>query len=235
MAGTDIKEKYKHLSKLDKFILQCISCGDCREATDYTSDPPKHGVCAVRDHTTGFEPFFGRGKMQIIRSLWQGKLELSKDMAEVIYQCPTCNACSEACWYKINTVDFYEALRAELVDAGCGLDAHAPMNKAMVNALNPYDRVNKQKNDWMKELDFKVKDATTETADVLYYVGCTAALTPDIQEVAVKTASILHKLGVDFAVLGEHEICCGSVAMRTGDKQAFNAVAERNVDIFKKI
>ncbi len=44
-------------------------------------------------------------------------------MAEVIFQCPTCNACAEARSYDMDNVELYEALRAELVDAGCGLDA----------------------------------------------------------------------------------------------------------------
>jgi len=84
MTVFDPKEKFKNLAKIGPNVLQCIACGDCRELTDYTSDPPRWGVCVAKDHTSGFEPFFGRGKMQIIRSLWQGKLELSKEMAEVI-------------------------------------------------------------------------------------------------------------------------------------------------------
>ncbi len=228
------KEKYKRLSKLGDIILQCISCGDCREATDYTSEPQKWGVCVARDHTSGFEAFFGRGKMQIIRSLWQGKLQLSKDLGEVMYQCPTCNACAETCAYDMDNTAIYEALRAELIDAGCGLEAHIPMNKAMVELLNPYERDNKQKKDWLGKLDFKIKDATKEKADVLYFVGCTAALTPEIQTVAINTAKILKKLGIDYSVDGEYEVCCGSVAKRTGDLKAFNSVAIKNYELFKK-
>ena len=78
------------------------------------------------------------------------------------------------------------------------------------------------------------KDANTEQAEILYFVGCTAALTPDIEEVAVNTAKILKKLGIDFSVFGEHEVCCGSVAMRTGDRKAFNTVATKNYEMFKK-
>jgi len=63
----------------------------------------------------------------------------------VIYQCPTCNACSEACAYDMDNAVIYEALRAELIDAGCGLEAHIPMNQAMVELLNPYQRDNKEK------------------------------------------------------------------------------------------
>lgn len=234
MTEISLKEKFKHLSKLEQMILQCISCGDCREATDFSSDPPKWGVCVARDHTPGFEPFFGRGKMQIIRSLWQGKLELSKDMAEVIYQCPTCNACSEACFYDIDNASFYEALRAELVDAGYALDGHKEMNQAMTDLLNPYQRDKKQKNDWLEKLDFKIKDASSEKADVLYFVGCTTALTPQIQTVAINTAKVLKKLGVDFSIFGENEVCCGSVAIRTGDRKAFNYVFDKNLDLFQK-
>ncbi len=234
MTEFDPKEKFKHLAEIGPNVLQCIACGDCREQTDYTADPPKWGVCVAKDHTSGFEPFFARGKMQIIRSLWQGKLELSKEMAEVIYQCPTCNSCSEACAYDMDNVAMYEALRADLVEAGCGLEAHVPMNKAMVELLNPYERDNKLKNNWLEKLDFKVKDANKEQAEVLYYVGCTAALTPDIENVAINTAQIFKKLNIDFSVFGEHEVCCGSVAMRTGDRKAFNTVATKNYELFKK-
>jgi heterodisulfide reductase subunit D len=234
MTEFDPKEKYKHFAKIGDMLLQCIGCGDCREATDYTDDPPKWGVCVARENTSGFEPFFGRGKMQIIRSLWQGKLNLSKDMAEVIFQCPTCNACAETCAYDMDNAVIYEALRAELVDAGCGLEAHVPMNKAMVELLNPYQRDNKQKAEWIKKLDFEVKDASSETAEYLYFVGCTASLTPEIETVAINTAKVLKKLGVDFSVLGEQEVCCGSVAKRTGDLNAFNFVATKNYELFKK-
>jgi heterodisulfide reductase subunit D len=215
-------------------LLQCISCGDCREATDYTSDPQKWGVCVARDNTSGFEAFFGRGKMQIIRSLWQRKLELSKDLAEVFYQCPTCNACAETCAYNMDNAVIYEALRAELVDAGCGLEAHIAMNKAVIELLNPYERDNKQKSNWLERIDFKIKDATKEKTDLLYFVGCTAALTPEIQNVAINTAKVLKKLNVDFSVFGKFEICCGSVAKRTGNLNAFDFVLEKNYDLFKK-
>ncbi|MFX0102492.1 MAG: (Fe-S)-binding protein [Candidatus Hodarchaeota archaeon] len=234
MADTNTNEKYKHLSKLQEHILTCIACGDCREAVDATSEPRKNGVCVARDHTEGFEPFFSRGKMQIIRSVWENKLELSKELAEVFYQCPTCKACADTCPYDIDNVGLYEALRAELVDAECGLESHYSMNQAMVEQSNPYGRDSKLKAGWVEKLDFKVKNADEGSVNVLYFVGCTASLTDDIQSVAINTAKILHKLGVDFAVFGENEVCCGSVAMRTGDREAFAKVAAKNKELFEK-
>jgi heterodisulfide reductase subunit D len=228
------KDKYKHLSKFGDTLLQCVSCGDCREATDFTANPPKWGVCAVRDHTSGFEPYFGRGKMQIIRSLWQGKLELSTDLAQVFFQCPTCNACAETCAYDMNNALLYEALRAELVDAGYDLEAHRMMNDSLMNHFNPYQRENDQKGAWIKGFGHKVKDVSREQAEILYFVGCTAALTPEIQTIAINTIEILTKLRVDFALFGEREVCCGSVALRTGNIKAFNAAVSQNYSLFKK-
>lgn len=228
------EKKYKHLAKLSDIVLTCISCGDCREATDITDNTQKWGVCVAREHSPGFEPYFSRGKMQIIRSIWQGKLNLSKRLGEVIYQCPTCNACAEVCSYEMDNAALYEALRAELVDAGCGLEAHVPMNNAMVELLNPYGRDNKEKAKWTEQLDFKIKNANSEQAEVLYFVGCTASLTDDIRSVAINTAKVLKKLNVDFSIFGENEVCCGSVAMRTGERKAFASVAEKNMDLFRK-
>ncbi|MFX0030367.1 MAG: (Fe-S)-binding protein [Candidatus Hodarchaeota archaeon] len=232
--STAIENNYKYLSKVKEQFMQCISCGDCREAVDYSSDPQKWGTCVVREHTAGFEPFFGRGKMQIIRSIWEGKLGLSKELAEIFFQCTTCNACSLTCFFNVDNAACYEALRAELVEAKFGLDAHRSMNKNLIELNNPYGRDNKEKNEWTNRLDFKIKNAMDEMTDILYFVGCTAALTPEIQNVAINTAKVLNNMGIDFTILGEHEICCGSVAMRTGDRSAFIKAAMKNVEIIKK-
>ena len=37
------------------------------------------------------------------------------------------------------------------------------------------------------------------------------------KKVAVATARLLDKAGVDFGILGKNEICCGSTVLRVGD------------------
>ena len=240
------KDKLQYLLKVKDAALSCVHCGQCR-----IPQWPLKGirdVCPVykTDITAKFEPFFARGKNIILKGLLWGDLPLSKEISEIFFQCSLCGACQEFCHNAHNeNIDFknhgwmsqvevFEAIRADLVEAGLALEAHIPMNKAMVELLNPYGRDNKQKDDWMSQLDFKIKDASTENADVLYYVGCTAALTPKIQKVAIDTAKIFHKLCIDFSVFGSKEVCCGSVAMRTGDRKAFNEVAEKNTNLFKE-
>ncbi|MFX1275947.1 MAG: (Fe-S)-binding protein [Promethearchaeota archaeon] len=226
--------------------LACVQCGQCRAA-----NWPEKGfyyVCPVlkTDITPKFEPFFSRGKNMILKGLFWGDLELSQEISDIIFQCTLCGSCEDFChnshneYVKFKTHDWidhvnvFEALRADLVEAGYPIEAQIPMNRALVELLNPYERDNKEKSNWIEKLDFKIKDAIQEDVEILYFVGCTAALTPQIQNVAIDTAKILNKLGINFGVFGEKEICCGSVAMRTGDRKAFENVAEKNVKLFEE-
>ena len=243
---TEIKEPLKNLSKLEEAALACAQCGQCR-----TANWPSKGIfdsCPVykTDVVPKFEPYNARGKNLIMKGLFWGHLELSQDISDVIFQCTLCGLCEEVCFNSQNEnfdfplhnimdhVNTYEALRADLVAAGFPIGSQVPMNKAMVELLNPYERDNKEKFNWIEELDFKIKDASKEDAEILYFVGCTSALTPQIRRVAIATAKIFNKLGIDFSVFGEHEVCCGSVGMRTGDRNSFEKVAEENAKLFKE-
>jgi len=240
----ETKEQLKNLSKFEEAALACAQCGQCRVA-----NWPSKGIfysCPVYKVNRSFEPYNARGKNLIMKGLFWGHLQLSQDISDLIFQCTLCGLCEEICFNSQNEnfnftlhnimdhVNTFEALRADLVEAGFPVESQVPMNKAMVELLNPYEQDNKAKLNWTKELDFKVKDANTEDAETLYFVGCTSALTPQIKRVAIATAKIFNKLGVDFSVFGEHEVCCGSVGMRTGDRKSFGEVAEQNAKLFKE-
>ena len=243
---TEIKEQLKNLSKFENAARACAQCGQCRVA-----NWPSKGIfysCPVykTDLVPKFDPYFARGKNIILKGLFRGDLKLSQEISDLIFQCTLCGLCYEFCFNSLNEnfdfplhgimdhVNVYEALRADLVEAGFPIESQVPMNKAMVELLNPYERDNKEKLNWTEELDFKIKDAHKEDADTLYFVGCTSALTPKIQRVAKATAKIFNKLGINFTIFGEHEVCCGSVAMRTGDRKAFKKVAEENTKLFRE-
>jgi Fe-S oxidoreductase len=240
---TEIKESLKNLSKLEEAALGCAQCGQCR-----VSNWPSKGIfysCPVYQTHSSFEPFNARGKNLIMKGLLWGHLKLSQDISDVIFQCTLCGLCEEVCFnsqsdnfdfpmqHIMDHVNTYEALRADLVAAGFPIESQVPMNKAMVELYNPYERDNKEKIKWTKELDFKIKDASKDDAEILYFVGCTSALTPQIKQVAIATAKIFNKIGIDFSVFGEYEVCCGSVGMRTGDRTSFEKVAEENTKLFK--
>ncbi|MHA1310832.1 MAG: (Fe-S)-binding protein [Candidatus Helarchaeota archaeon] len=240
-------ESLKNLKKVQGAALSCVSCGQCRNPIW----PSKNiiGVCPVynTEYTPKFEPYFSRGKNTILKGLLWGELNLSQDLANIFFQCTTCGACEEFCHNSYNqNIDFpthrwmenvkvYESLRADLVEAGFALEEHKEMNKALQKLKNPYNREPHAKLEWTKDLDFKIKDASKEPVEYLYYVGCTSALSLKTQNIAKATAQVLQKLEIDFGILGENEICCGSVAKRTGDLKVFNQVKQENIEQFKRL
>lgn len=239
-------EGLKNLEEVKDAALSCAQCGQCRVA----NFPVKgiYYVCPVykTDKTPNFEPYYARGKNIILKGLFWGDLKLSQEISDIIFQCTLCGACEVFCHNAFNeNIDFanqrwmenvkvFEALRADLVEAGFPIEGQVPMNKALVELLNPYGRDNKEKLKWTEKLDFKIKNANEENAEVLYFVGCTAALSPQIENIAIATSKIFNKLEVDFSIFGEKEICCGSVAMRTGDRKAFQDISEKNIALFKE-
>ena len=243
---TELKESLKNLSEFENAALACAQCGQCR-AANWPSKGIFHSCPVTKvDGIAKFEPLLARGKNLIMKGLLWGHLQLSQEISDVIYQCTLCGLCEEVCFNSqsesfdfplhniMDHVNTYEALRADLVEAGFPIESQVPMNKAMVELLNPYERDNKEKVSWTEKLDFKIKNANTEDAEILYFVGCTTGLTPDIEKVAIATAKLFNKLGVDFSVFGEHEVCCGSVGMRTGDRKSFGIVAGKNTELFKE-
>ena len=66
-------------------------------------------------------------------------------------------------------------------------------------------------------------------SEVLFWVGCSSALLDRNQEIARATASLLKAAGVQFAILGREEKCCGDPARRTGNEFLFEKLASENI------
>lgn len=68
--------------------------------------------------------------------------------------------------------------------------------------------------------------------NTLYYPGCLTKYTqPEIQENYEK---ILKKVGVDYIMLKELELCCGSPAIRAGYKKDFKDIKKKNLKLFEE-
>jgi len=89
-----------------------------------------------------------------------------------------------------------------------------------------------KRGDWAKGMD--IKDANKTKVDVLYFVGCQTSFNKDMWKVAKATANILGKAGVNFGILGDTEICCGSRAFQMGYEKEFIDQAKKNIAAIKK-
>ena len=75
--------------------------------------------------------------------------------------------------------------------------------------------------------------AEDRDVDILYWVGCTAALEDRSTRVARALAKVMKLAGVNFGILGAEESCCGDPARRLGNEYLFQMQAKKNIEILK--
>ena len=73
--------------------------------------------------------------------------------------------------------------------------------------------------------------ANNETPEVLFWVGCAGSFDQRAQKITKAFASILHKTGIKFAILGKEEMCNGDPARRAGNEFMFQMMAYQNIQV----
>ena len=98
---------------------------------------------------------------------------------------------------------------------------------------HPWRGTTSSRLDWAQGLDVRTL-AEHPQAEVLFWVGCTAALEERSQSVARSMASVLKRAGVDFAVLGHEETCTGDPARRMGNEYLYQILAQQNIETLNR-
>ena len=85
-------------------------------------------------------------------------------------------------------------------------------------------------------MDFTIKTMAEYAAEgkmpeVLFFVGCMGSFDDRAKKVTKSLCKILHKVGVEFAVLGQEESCNGDPAKRAGNEFFFQMMAHTNIEI----
>ncbi|TFF86328.1 MAG: (Fe-S)-binding protein [Promethearchaeota archaeon] len=231
------KSEYKYLEEVRDMIEACYRCGDCRVA--YRPAVGRYLVCPVRENIPGkWEPFFARGKIMLANGLLKNEIKPSQELADIIFQCMTCGSCQTICNQSYNPTlnhplsqfmdhpKIWEALRAELVERGFSIPRHSEILKYCKENHNPYFEKHEDRTNW-------VPDGKTfpEEAEYFLFMGCTEPYR--IPEILEKTIKILDAAGVEYT-LSKDEWCCGSVALRAGNRPLAEELVKHNFEILKK-
>ena len=70
--------------------------------------------------------------------------------------------------------------------------------------------------------------------DVFWFVGDYASYHPRVKKVTIAFAKLLHKLGVDFCILGPDEHSDGDSQRLAGERGLFEMLAEKNAKMLSK-
>ncbi len=68
--------------------------------------------------------------------------------------------------------------------------------------------------------------------NTLYYPGCLTKFA--LKDILEKYKKILEKEGIDFIMLGDKELCCGSPIKNAGADKDFEDLARKNFKVFKE-
>ncbi len=219
--------KFTELQKLEKYIDTCGKCGDCSTSGTQASTAKRHvdRPCPVKN-VLGYEAYSARGRIMVLKNVLGGKLKISKELLDWAYSCTTCASCKETCLAVeggIDTPSMIEALRCDLVSSGNVIGKHKEIVDSVMKNGNPYGEPAAKRLDIIKGRHAAAK------ADVLLFLGCTAAYREPAM--AAGAVGLLERLGVPYAMLAD-EGCCGSILKRCGYAAEFASNAKRNIAAF---
>ncbi|MGQ9641351.1 MAG: (Fe-S)-binding protein [Candidatus Bathycorpusculaceae bacterium] len=192
-------------------LLECIQCGTCT------------GSCPVA-RKAGLNI---RKYMREVATL--GKLTIHPQ--NEVWSCTTCSTCGVRCPKEINPYEFLIDIRSMAVEEGQISTTIRDALESIFKNGNPWGRIRSKRSEWSQGLNLK---HISQGAEILYYVGCTAAYDTRIQEVAKSLVKCFEKAGLNFGVLGDEENCCGSEVYGMGEKGLFDFLMEENMKTFNK-
>lgn len=216
---------------LDAFA--CMECGRCQDICPaFNSEKPlspKMIIFNLREHLKKNTGKIIKKKRDDLISLMQGVYTEGE-----IWTCTTCGACMHVCPVEIEHIRKIIGVRQGQVL----MESKFPSElnnffRSMETNSNPWGIGFSERANWSEGLDVKLLSENPE-AEYLFWVGCAGSFDEEGKKIARAMVKILHKAGINFAILGTEEKCCGDSAKRLGNEYLFQMQAGENIDNFKK-
>ncbi|GAI76897.1 unnamed protein product [marine sediment metagenome] len=177
-------------------VYTCASCGYCRFG------------CPVYNEI-GFESLTVRGRMQILKKILEGKMELTKPIIESIYMCAQCENCNIRCPTGVDFVKISEALRETLLKNRLAPEVQLMLTENLARDSNPFREPLEERGAWLPS-DYP----QCKKSENLYFVGCTGSYS--LNRIPKSIMRILDNIGFEYTLLGSEERCCGSPILKGG-------------------
>jgi len=213
-----------------KALLDFVSCVDCGRCQD---------VCPA--HQSG-KPLSPKAVMMHLRkqlleektTLLRGESNSQPMMDQSVtpdelWACTTCGACMQVCPVMNEHIPTLVELRRAQVMMESAFPAELnPAFRGLETNGNPWNLGAHERARWCEGLAVPLMAERGE-AEYLWFVGCAGAFDDRGKQSSRALAKILIAAGVDFAILGTEEKCCGDPARRSGNEYVAQMLAEENV------
>lgn len=173
-----------------------------------------------------------KGRNRTMLGLLEGKFDITPSVVKAAFECTLCGNCDR--WCAMKNTEHTRAFREHLLKSGVEpMKEHASILASLKSYGNPWFQPRSARNRWTRGLD--LPKATPDRQEVLFFAGCTSAVMKPLVPSLVASAKLLKRAGVDFAVMGQDEPCCGSTLWRVGQSEAFEKLEKENFGKFKAL
>ena len=227
------------LEEYKKDMLRCVRCSCCKFIPlSSLFKSHRFSVGCPANKQMNFHSYSGSGKLITALSLLENRVDYSPEFLDIVYRCSLCGMCDVSC--RMGTdMEVYEIiheLRVKCVEDGKGpMPAHKPVIESLKNYDNVWVQPRNRRGLWAKGMNIKNLAKKGETAEVLYFVGCSYSYSAEMKRIPQQTASLFQKAGVDFGILGEKELCCASPIYMVGDQKLFEEYARKNIQMINDL
>ena len=204
-------------------LYQCLRCAFC---LDVSSAGRTSQRCPSYEYGS-FEAYSARGRVATARAILEGEIDYDAKVAERIFSCTLCGACSADCMKNIDLRKVYQGMRNDMAGLGLIPRGLAQVADETFTQRNPYAKAHGERFAWLKDrshLDRRAKTA--------FFVGCTPSYVR--RSTASEAVSLLDKLGLDYTIASE-EWCCAHPLMSAGQPERAAEFMRHNLESFEKL
>jgi len=205
----------------DEEPLYCVRCGLCLS------------VCPGYRQTLN-ETDSPRARVALVRAVKEGLLDAPDDQySAAFFRCLLCGSCSFVCPSGVAVDRILEMTRGELAHLGLLPEALASLDERIAQYRNISAENNEGRLIWADNLPTPPTGLGKERAEVAYFVGCVGSFFPRSYSIPQSLVQIFDRAGVDYALLGGAEWCCGYPLAINGEVEKARDLIAHNVEAVK--
>jgi len=225
----------KYYWDLRKSAEHCCRCSTCKWINSWEIKSARFAKVCPSSSYCLFDAYSCQGRMDIALALIDGRLQYedSPRLLDIIYMCQACGGCDVQCkaGKDMEPLRVMLEMRAKLVGDGQILPAHMPLIDSLRKEDNMVMKPKAERGKWAEGL--KVKDITTEKAEVCFHAGCQPSFDEEMWPVVRGAVTLLKDMGVDVGIMGKDESCCGGRAYEMGYQSELTKFAENNIEAWR--
>ena len=217
-----------------KYMLRCSRCSFCKWIPfDHIKSWRFSKGCPSAEYGM-FHSYSAGGKLVVGLALLDNRIDYTDELVDILYKCQMdglCEVSDKICRYDIEILNTIRELRSKLVEDGQILPQHTLVIDNLRKEDNMMLKPKAERGRWSDGLD--VKEVSGEKADVLFHAGCRYSYDEELWKVPRTALTLLRNAGVDVAVMGKEESCCGCRAYDMGFAGEFIKFAQNNVEAWR--